>query len=63
MIGVSISSIGRSSTRFSFVCKAESTIHHWSFVLLKLRPISKAAKFLRRMGHNASNATISALRT
>ena len=63
MAGVSSSLMGRSSGRFSFVSAAESTIHHLPWISTKLRPISKAAKFFGRMGHNASNATISPLRT
>ena len=55
--------MGRSSGRFSLVSEAESTIHHVPWIFTKLRPISKAAKFFRRMGHSASKATISPLRT
>ena len=51
MTGVSSSLMGRSSGRFSFVSEAESTIHHVPWIFTKLRPISKAAKFFRRMGH------------
>ena len=63
MTGVSSSFMGRSSGRFSLVSEAESTIHHVPLIFTKLRPISKAAKFFGRMGHNASKATISPLRT
>ena len=62
MTGVSSSLMGRSSARFSFVSEAESTIHQVPWISTKLRPISKVVKFFRRMGHSASNATISPLR-
>jgi hypothetical protein len=62
MMGVSSSSTGRSSARLSLVSAADSIIHHWPLILMKLRPTSKAAKSLRRIGQNASNATISPFR-
>ena len=55
--------MGRSSGRFSFVSAAVSKIHHLPRISTKLRPISKATKFFSRMGHSASKATISPLRT
>src|SRR5215470_17690832 len=40
-----------------------NAIHHSPLISRKLRPSSSAAKFLTRIGHNASNATMRPFRT
>ena len=55
--------VSGSAEEFSFVSAAESTIHQVPWIWIKLRPISNEAKFFSRIGHNASCAIISPLRT